>query len=382
MRVLTVIDSLAVGGAEQSLAMVTPHLVRRGVDMHVAYLTDRPGIHRQLISAGAELHSLAGPGGRPGAATRTFGLIRRLRPDLVHTTLFEADVAGRTAAWLLRVPVVSSFVTESYGPEHVGNPEYRPWKVRGARVADAATARLVTRFHAVSHASADIMADRLRIARDKVDIIPRGRDPEALGTRSPERRQRVRSELGLGADTPVILAAARHFHVKGLDVLVAALPKVLAAVPDAQLIIAGREGPATAEIRSLITRGDVGASTRLLGYRSDVPDLMCAADVFVLSSRAEGSPGVLIEAMALEIPAIASDIPSARELAGATGSAIELTPPDSIDELARAVAGLITDRERAADLAAAGRQRFLDRYTIDGIADAMVGLYRRCIRAG
>ena len=226
MRLLTVIDSLAVGGAEQSLLTLAPQLVARGVDVHVAYLTERDGIGEDLEKAGATLHSLAGDRGRLGALKRTYDAVRRLRPDLVHTTLFEADVVGRVAARLGRIPVVSSFVTESYGPEHYGNPEYRPWKVRAAHVTDAATARLVTRFHAVSESAAEVMADRLHIAPSNIVVIPRGRDPEQLGLRTDERRAEARRMLGVGEDERLVLAAGRHFHFKGLDVLVAAMPFV------------------------------------------------------------------------------------------------------------------------------------------------------------
>jgi len=379
MRVLTIIDSLAVGGAEQSLALEAPHMIERGVEVHVAYLTERSGIHDDLRKVGASLHSLDGSGGRPGALRRTIRLLRVLRPDLVHTTLFESDVVGRVAARLSGVPVVSSFVTESYGPEHVGNPEYRPWRVRGARLADAATARLVTRFHAVSATSAEIMARRLWIPRARIDVIPRGRDPVVLGERSAERTSRVRFDLNVADGSPLLLAAARHFHMKGLDVLLEAYPKVVSSFPEATLVIAGREGPATPALRRLIEAGGVASATRLTGYRSDVPDLMSAADVFVLPSRAEGSPGALIEAMALGTPAVASDIPSARELAGGGDGVIALATVDSADDLARAIILLLDEPERAAAMAARGRQRFLNRYSIGGIADAMVDLYRRCL---
>nr|MDJ0953260.1 glycosyltransferase [Acidimicrobiia bacterium] len=316
MRVLTIIDSLAVGGAEQSLAGLTPHLTASGVEVHVAYLVERSGVGPELEAAGAVLHSLVGTGGRFGWLRRTRALIRKLRPDLVHTTLFEADIIGRTAAWSLRVPVVSSIVTEAYGPEHVDNPEYRAWKVRAAQAADAVTARMVRRFHAVSSSSAEVMAKRLRIPPGKIDVIPRGRDVAKLGERTPERRARVRASLGLTEDEPMVLAAARHFHSKGLDVLACAFPAVVDRFPSARLIIAGRNGPATPDIERIVQDGGVAEATEFLGYRNDVPDLMCAADVFALPSRVEGSPGALIEAMALCVPAVASDIPSVRELVG------------------------------------------------------------------
>lgn len=377
MRVLTVIDSLAVGGAEQSLAALTPSLIERGIEMHVAYLVDRPGVGSELVEGGAILHPLVGGGGRPGAARRAFTLMRRIRPDLVHTTLYTADVIGRTAAWLLRIPVVSSIVTESYGPEHIHNPEYSAWKVRAAYAVDAATARFVDRFHAVSENSAAVMAQRLRIPLDRIEVIPRGRDPERLGVRTEERRRAVRDALGIDEDVPVVLAVARHYHMKGLDLVMRAFPAVRDAVPGARFLVAGRDGPATSELLRMMDAAGIADAVSLLGYRSDVPDLMSGCDVFVLPSRTEGSPGVLIEAMALEAPTVASDIPSVREIAGGDQQSLILAPVAATDAFAEAITKLLSDRELAATLAAAGRERFLERYTMAAVAEATVRLYER-----
>ncbi len=376
MRVLTIIDSLAVGGAEQSLAALTPHLIANGIEVHVAYLVERPGVGPQLEEAGAVIHSLAGSGGRIGWLRQTRQLIRRLRPDLVHTTLFESDIVGRISAWSLRVPVVSSIVTEAYGPEHLDNPEYRAWKVRAAQFVDAVTARMVRRFHAVSSASADVMAKRLRIQRSKMEVIPRGRDISKLGVRTVERRTRVRSALGVDPEQPVVLAAARHFHSKGLDVLATAFPAVVAQFPDARLLIAGRDGPATPDIVAALAAGAVEEETTLLGYRNDVPDLMAAADVFVLPSRVEGSPGALIEAMALAVPTVASDIPSVRELVGPDDDLVAVAPLDDAAALAAAIATMLSDRRRADTMAEAAQARFEQCCSMDAITRATLSLYR------
>ncbi len=380
MRVLTIIDSLAVGGAEQSLAGLTPHMTASGVEVHVAYLVERSGVGPDLEAAGAVLHSLVGGGGRFGRLRRTRALIRRLRPDLVHTTLFEADIIGRTAAWSLRVPVVSSIVTEAYGPEHVDNPEYRAWKVRAAQAADATTARMVRRFHAVSSSSAAVMAKRLRISAAKIDVIPRGRDVAKLGERTPERRARVRQSLGLAEDQPMVLAAARHFHSKGLDVLAGAFPAVVARFPSARLIIAGRSGPATPDIERIIREGGVEEATEFLGYRNDVPDLMCAADVFALPSRVEGSPGALIEAMALCVPAVASDIPSVRELVGPDSSLVAVAPLDDHDALGSAIGAMLADATKSQEMANGAHRRFQECCSMDAITEATLALYDRALR--
>lgn len=376
MRVLTLIDSLAVGGAERSLAMMTPELVARGVDVHVAYLVDREGVGPELEAGGATVHSLAGPRGRFRAIGRTMRLIRELRPDVLHTTLFEADIVGRVAGRLSGVPTISSFVTESYGPEHYNNPEYSPIKVRGAHWVDVFTARLVTRFHAVSASAADVMSSRLRVSRHKIDVIHRGRDPKRIGVRSAERRNMARKSLGVDDDTPLILAVGRHYHFKGLDLVVHAMKDVLEVIPNCQLVIAGREGPATPELLAIAEADGTTDHLTIAGYRSDVADIMCAADVFVLPSRAEGSPGVLIEAMALEVPTVASDIPSVRELVDTDCDVVVLAAFESPKEIADGIVELIQNPDRVAELTAAARERYLSRYTMSAIADETLELYR------
>lgn len=378
MRLLTIIDSLAVGGAERSLADLAPFLRDRGVEHHVGYLVERPGVGPELAAASVMLHPLTGSASRFARTARVKRLVQTVNPDLVHTTLFEADIAGRVGARLSGVPSVSSFVTEAYGPEHYGNPEYLRWKVRGAQTVDALTARLVARFHAVSSASAAVMAERLHVQRTKIDVVPRGRSEQRLGTRTPDRRARVRAELELEPGSHMILAAGRQYFMKGLDTLLSAMPSIVASTPTAVAVIAGRPGPATPDLENIVRKHGLGSRVRFLGYRADVPDLMTAADVFVLPSRAEGSPGALIEAMALEAPTVASDIPSVSELLGEDECAV-LVPAESASALAEAIAHLLHDDERARNLAELGRARFLRRYTLEKVADRMMEFYKRSL---
>src|SRR5262245_51168146 len=97
---------------------MAPRLVERGVDLDVAILFHREGVQDELVEAGAKIFPVALGEGRPRRVRKLMALMRDRRPDLVHTTLFESDVAGRIAARLAGTPAVSSFVTESYGPAH------------------------------------------------------------------------------------------------------------------------------------------------------------------------------------------------------------------------------------------------------------------------
>jgi glycosyltransferase involved in cell wall biosynthesis len=374
VRILYLIDSLAAGGAERSLAALAPAYAERDLRLSVGYLHERPGVRAELEAAGATVRPLVGPGGMVGAVRRARGLLAATRPDLVHTTLFEADLVGRVAAG--RVPVVTSLVNDAYGATQAGAPGMARWKLGAARLLDAASARRVARFHAISGHVAELLAARLRLPRERIEVVPRGRDPVALGTRSAARRAAARAALGVEPSAPLLLAAARHEHQKGLDVLLAAFPAVAEAAPGARLAVAGRDGNQTPRLRAAAERSGLGGAVRFLGARGDVAELLCAADVFVVPSRWEGFGGVLLEAMALEAPIVASDLPAVREVVGADAL---LVPPDRPDALAAAVTAALADPDGAARRAARARERFLATFTIDRVADGMAGFYRRAL---
>lgn len=378
MHVLYLIDSLVPGGAETSLAALAPHYAGRGIRLDVAYLHERPGVHDALREAGAELFCLAGRGGRLGWVVRAAALFRRRRPDLIHTTLFEADVAGRLASLGSRTPVVSSLVNPQYGPEQFADPRLKNWKIHCARAVDSVTGRRVARWHALTAYVAGLMSSRLGVPRDLIDIVPRGRDPKSLGRRTPGRRRAARESLGLGDEDSLVVAAARQEHQKGLDVLLNAFERVLREHRSASLVIAGREGNQSSELRALSDRLGLGARVRWLGVRSDVPDLLCAADVFVAPSRWEGLGSVLLEAMALEAPIVASDLPAIREVVGPDHAL--LAPPGDGALLADSILVALGDPALRRSLAESAYQRFMDEFTIERIADEMVAFYGRAVR--
>lgn len=380
VRVLYLIDSLTPGGAESSLAVLAGLYPSRGIDLEIAYLHDRPGLHGAMEAAGVRLTSLAGPGGRRGWARRAAALVGARQPDLVHTTLFEADLAGRLGGAWARVPVVSSLVTVGYGSSQRSEPGIRPWKLRAAQIADIATARMVRRFHAVSRHVADVMARRLLVPRSRMDVVPRGRDPKVLGIRTLERTARARSLLGVEPADRLLLAVARHEYPKGIDVLLRALPFMIAEVPGARLIVAGKEGNHTSALHAIVAELDLKEKVTFLGHRSDVGDLLCAADLFVLPTRREGFPGAVLEAMALEAPIVASAIPAVEE-AVLGGEHALLAPPDDPVALARAAIESLTSPQASLQRAQAALARFHDYFTIERAADGMVRFYETALSA-
>jgi len=379
VKVLYLIDSLVPCGAEQSLVAMAPALAARGVRLDVAYLHDRPGVQEELEAAGATLFCLAGPGGRLGWVHRAHRLCAQRGPDLIHTTLFEANVIGRLVGAARSVPVACSLVNVPYGEEQLAGLD--AWKVRLAQGVDAGSARVVARFHAITDYVALTMARRLRLHRERIDVIPRGRDPERLGVRSPQRRSAARTCLGVGPDTPLVLAAARQERQKGLDILLEAFATVRRSVPAARLVIAGRQGNQTSLLRATVDRLELDDSVTFLGVRSDVPELLCGADVFALPSRWEGLGSVLLEAMALQAPLVASDLPPVREVLGDERCA-RLVPPEKPDALAQAVLALLDEPDEGARRAERARTRFTERFTANRVSEKMFDFYQRTLAEG
>ncbi len=384
MRILYLIPSLGrSGGAEQAVAALAGPLTERGVELDVVTLKAESGyagdMVDQVVDDGATVSWLA-----PAHRLRQIGelrtIVRDRRPDLVHTTLFEADLVGRIGGRAARTPVVSSLVNVAYGPEQRANPALKPWKLEAVRWVDGVTGLGVRRFHALSPHVASVMGRRLRIRPDRIDVIPRGRDPDQLGPADPDRRRRVRIALGIGDDQHLVVAVARHEFQKGLDVLVAAWPNVRAALPRAELRIGGRSGSQTAALEAAAARQGADSGLAWLGGRTDVPDLMVAADAFVVPSRWEGFGSVLVEAMALGTPLVASDIDPVRGVVGSDWA--RLVPPDRPEALAAAIVETLrqpaTETARRAQWA---RSRFERSYSIGVVADATVAFYERALRS-
>ena len=376
MRVIHLIDSLAPGGSERSLADVAPHLIQKGVELGVVVLHERQGMTEEVRSAGASVDVLPGSS-RSAWVRQALALIKARQPDLVHTTLFESDLVGRTAARLAGVRVVSSLVGTPYGTEHRMETTQHAMKVRAAQLVDITTSRLVSRFRAVSQAVKDAAVERLHVRADIVEVIPGGRDPARLGRASMARRSAARAGLQLGTE-PIVLAVGRQEPQKGFDSLLRAVPAIREANPGVQVIVAGSHGRSSADLAFIIEELDLAGSVRMLGHREDIAELLCAADVFVLPSRREGLPGAVVEAMALEVPIVASDIAPVREALG-DPSLAELFHAGDVAGLATAVTKAIKEPAMGRRRAVRARERFIAEYDVAAVAERLVAFYQAAL---
>jgi glycosyltransferase involved in cell wall biosynthesis len=379
LKLLYAINGLGTGGAERSLAELLPYYLAGGIRPVIACVQRREeGVEAAVRRLGCDIRFL--PGG--GALTRARALraiLEQERMHLVHTTLFDSDIAGRLAAMGTGVPVLSSVVNTSYEPVRLRDPNVSRAGLLACRAIDGWTARhLTTHFHAITEAVKASAVRSLGILAERVTVVERGRAPERLGSPDPERRRAARCRLGLADDNEVIINVARQEYQKGQKYLLHAAGILAVTRPRLVVLVAGREGHASRELLELSERLQLGDRLRFLGHRDEVPELLAAADVFAFPSLYEGFGGAVVEAMALGLPIVASDLPTLREVVEDGGSGL-LVKPESSAALAAAIARLLDDHAMASAFGRRGREIFQKRFTVGRSAERMIDLYHRVV---
>lgn len=397
MKVLFVMNSLGTGGAERSTAELLPVLRDEGIEPVIVCMEHRTeGVEEDVLAEGYDVRFLDAPAPLrgPGPLVRASRLAQRVQtlrgiltdeqPAVMHTMLFEASLVGRLAAVGTDVPVVHSVVNTSYEPIRIANdPNLRAWKMEVMRRFEGwMLRRYTTRVHAVAGAVEDYLVERLGVSPEKISVVHRGRHAERLGRRTAERRAAARDALGLADDAEVVLHVGRQEFQKGHEHLLTAARRLLAERPRAVLVLAGRRGNASQHIDAVLEQHpEWSERVHLLGHRHDVPDLMAAADVLAFPSLYEGAAGVLIEALALELPIVASDIPPHREVTD-DGRLGWLVPPTQAGALAKALIHALEHPDEGRARAATGRRTFEQRYTHERSTKRMIELYRDVAKHG
>jgi glycosyltransferase involved in cell wall biosynthesis len=374
VRALVVIEALGEGGTERSLADLLPRLVERGVEPVIATLRSRgdEGVEPELRRDGFDIRVL-GAGSWAASARALADLTASVEPDLIHTMLYRATILGRIAGARHHVPVLTSLVNTVYASPPATVTAHRR-KQELARAVDRASARTNAAFHAVSDAVRRDAIAGLRVDPDRVVVIQRGRDAARLGRPSSERRRAARAMLDLRAEQPVVVFVARHEAQKDHPAVLDAVAQILPAHPNLAVLMVGRDGPTTASIRAQCTALGLDDNVRWLGHRGDVAEVLAAADVFTLATHHEGMPGAAIEAMALGLPIVATDIPPVREVVEVGASAL-VYPDRDATALAAGLDRLLRDAALRERFGRRGRGIFEADFTMDASADRTAALY-------
>jgi glycosyltransferase involved in cell wall biosynthesis len=304
------------------------------------------------------------------AGRRIADILRRTRPDVVHTHSSKAGMLGRWAARRAAVPVVIHSV---HGfPFH----DYMPAPRRSLyRALERAAARLTDRFICVSRAD---------IAKGVAAGVFREQDAELIRSGielAPYRRAAgsgaaVRSGLGIPADVPLAGMVACLKPQKDPLAFVAAAAAVRKRVPDAWFLLVG-DGQLRPAVAAAVSRLGLADRLVLAGWRRDIPAVMDALDVLVLTSLHEGLPRVIPEAMASGRPVVATAVDGSPE-AVAEGETGHLVPPRDPEAVAARTAALLADPARARRMGAAARERVAE-WDIDEMVRRQERLYERLL---
>jgi glycosyltransferase involved in cell wall biosynthesis len=294
----------------------------------------------------------------PALAIELARLARRWHADVLQTHGYKASVL----AWLLRRPLGIPWLAFSHGPttEDLKTRLYHRLDGRVLGAADRVVAVSGTMRQAL--AARGIRSERLVTVPNAVDLPPAPDDAAVAA---------ARRMLGVDADRPVAVAVGRLSPEKGHAVLLDAMSAVLAAVPRALVLLVG-DGPEDERLRA--SARPLGDAVRFLGYRRDVAGVYAAADALVLPSLSEGLPNAALEAMAYGRPVVASAVGGVPEvvLDGVTG---RLVPAGDPAALARALAGVLSDRDARASWGTAGRDRIARHFSPQARGERLLRLY-------
>jgi glycosyltransferase involved in cell wall biosynthesis len=362
--VVFVTTELGMGGAERHVELVVDALRSAGIPVEVLCVERGGPRVAGLRAAGVRVTELDA-GDRwwltaPAVVARAVRQLTRSGAAVVMTNGYSAEIVGRTAARIAGLPVVQW----KHNIGHVGRFGLRDkWTERLLRPLPA-------RVLAVSRAQVDYLTGYLDIPRDRIGCVRNVLESTGSGsTVVPVRSAR--------ADRPVVMCVAGLRVEKDHATLLRAFALVVRDHPDAVLQLVG-DGPERAAVEDLIGELDLTGSVQLLGNRTDVGELLPTADVFVLSSYAvENLPFAVQEAMAAELPVVATEIGALAELVvdGVTGV---LVPPHDPAALAAALGRVLADPDAARRMGQAGRDHLQREFSYDAFVTQLEQEVLRC----
>lgn len=368
--IITIIDGLGMGGAERLLIPYLRYLQANGFALRVCALQERQGnpLAAEVAALGVPVDLLPVPYLRDVTAVpRLMAYLRQYQADLVHTQLELANTLGTVAARLLGLPTVCTLHT-------IDEPQAGSKTARRIRLMWWVLRHFCQRIMAVSEGTRQHHLQAARFAPEQVVTLYNGIDLTRFGPRDMACQTAVRRSLGIPAAAKLMTTVAVLRQPKGIQHMLEALPVVLTAVPDAHYLIVG-DGDYRATLEAQVADLGLGERVCFAGQRQEVADLLAASDLFVLPTLTDALPTVLMEAMALRLPLLATAVGGVPEMVenGLNGL---LVSPGAADQLAQAAIGLLQDGARRRDMGKNGRLLVEQKFNIQRQAAELATLYR------
>lgn len=358
MRIVLLVTDLEPGGTPLRLAALARGLHAIGRQVAVGCLAPPGPVAASLHRDGIEVFACgARQAWQLTALLRLRRTLRRLRPDVLHSTLVHANVAARLTGWGCCGAVLTGTATIEVE---------RRWH----RWIERATAGFDDGHIVHSRVLAGHVCRAFGRRPGQVHVVP------PLIWHVPQRidRGEARRRLGLPADGPVLLWAGRFDPVKRIE---RTIDCVAALGGGAHLLLAG-DGPERPQVERLVTQRGLSQRVHLLGWLDDLSLPFSAADVLLLCSRTEGMPNVVLQAMAFGLPVVAGRLATLDELAGDPPALVQVDEPSG-ERLAVAVRRLLADPPHVAELTQRARQRATPWTDAEAVARQHVAIYQRVL---
>ncbi|MEM1177566.1 MAG: glycosyltransferase [Acidobacteriota bacterium] len=363
MRIAHCIHGVGLGGAQQ----VVRHIVAaRSTGFEYVVLASMSGVfHRQIEDAGAKVRVIERrlPKFDPFWMWALRRAMREERVDLVHAHLFGDSLHGYLAARRLDLPVILTLHNIVEARSGIQRRGYG-WLL-GQPLEPIACAEFVRRSFLEHFGD---RANRIATIQNAVDIPADTIDADVS-------RRVLEAELGIRPGAVVLAGVGRMVGQKAFEHLIDATHRLKTRGIDAQLVLVG-EGELKATHQAQAERLDLGDRVIFAGFRSDIRELMAAIDIVVFSSRQEGLPMVLLEAMAAGRAVVATRVGGIPEAVEDDREAL-LVPSEDVDALAAALERAALDPELRVRLGDAARRRYRQHFTVERMARAYEALYRK-----
>ena len=365
-RVLHVLDSFDLGGAQEAVLQIVSRLPRERFANEVATLHGRGLFWEKFRALGIPTHSLSPNKSLPLYVPNLIGLMVKRRYDVVHCHLIASNLIAKPLAALCGVKVRIN--------HDQSNDAYRA--AGGLRMhLDWLANRFSTHVCAVSASTRAFLVQREGLDPARVSLVYNGTDPNRFRKSDSGERKAARRRYGLPESGPVVGGIGRLNPQKNFLLFLEVAARLRQRYSDAAFVLAGK-GPERRVLEARAASLGLRDAVRFVGLVPDMTKLYPAIDLLLMPSLFEGLPLALLEAMASEIPAVASAVDGIAEILenGKDGVLVESGDDEGF---ATAVLGLLGDGEKAAAIGRAARRKVEARFSCDVMARAIEEIYLR-----
>lgn len=367
LHVFHMIDGLTFGGAETLLRDLAAGLEMRGYQITVGYSTPGPFVS-ELEKKGLRLVRFPRIGLiDPFLTLRLARFMRKEKPQVFHTHLFKSDFHGRLAARLAGVPVVVSTL-------HNNDVWANNWLMGHLY---GATAVWADRLIAVSEEVRQFHLQKTGVSAEKLVVIQNSVDVKAfIGHENAAKN--IRAEFNISPEAPLFGIVGRLKPQKNVSMFLQAAVEILREQPHARFLIVG-DGPLMPELETQARDLGLFPAVVFTGMRKDIPAILSALDVLVLSSLWEGLPVILLEAMASSLPVVSTAVDGVVGVVDPDVTAF-LTPSGDPIAFAQACIRLAKDQQLRKEMGRAGFEKVMKNYSLDAMIDRISDLYLQLLR--